>query len=52
MGALAQKVFEQAMQTYGPDAGELHVVRLLEERAGLLLRPPLGQAWGSDTAKP
>ncbi|WP_350296663.1 NAD(P)-dependent oxidoreductase [Limnohabitans sp. Rim8] len=48
MGALAQKVFEQAMQTYGPDAGELHVVRLLEERAGLLLRPPLGQAWGSD----
>lgn len=50
MGALAQKVFEQAMQTYGPDAGELHVVRLLEERAGLLLRPPLGQAWGSDNA--
>jgi 3-hydroxyisobutyrate dehydrogenase-like beta-hydroxyacid dehydrogenase len=52
MGALAQKVFQQAMQTYGPDAGELHVVRLLEERAGLLLRPPLGQAWGSDTDKP
>ena len=51
MGALAQKVFQQAMQTYGPDAGELHVVRLLEERAGLLLRPPLGHAWGSDTAK-
>jgi 3-hydroxyisobutyrate dehydrogenase len=40
MGALAQQVFQQAMQTYGPDAGELHVVRLLEERAGLLLRPP------------
>jgi len=51
MGALAQKVFQQAMQTYGPDAGELHVVRLLEERAGLLLRPPLGQAWGSDAVK-
>jgi 3-hydroxyisobutyrate dehydrogenase-like beta-hydroxyacid dehydrogenase len=50
MGALAQKVFQQAMQTYGPDAGELHVVRLLEERAGLLLRPPMGQAWGSDSA--
>jgi hypothetical protein len=50
MGALAQKVFEQAMQAYGPNAGELHVVRLLEERAGLLLRPPLGQAWGSDKA--
>jgi hypothetical protein len=27
-------------------------VRLLEERAGLLLRPPLGQAWGSDTPQP
>ncbi len=48
MGALAQKVFQQAMQTYGPEAGELHVVRLLEERAGLLLRPPNGQAWGSE----
>ena len=51
MGALAQKVFQQAMQTYGPDAGELHVVRLLEERAGLLLRPPQGQPWGSDTVQ-
>ena len=51
MGALAQKVFQQAMQTYGSDAGELHVVRLLEERAGLLLRPPQGQPWGSDTVQ-
>ena len=51
MGALTQKVFQQAMQTYGPDAGELHVVRLLEERAGLLLRPPQGQPWGSDTVQ-
>jgi len=50
MGALAQKVFQQAMQTYGPDAGELHVVRLIEERAGLLLRPPMGQTWDSDSA--
>ena len=50
MGALAQKVFQQAMQTYGPDAGELHVERLIEERAGLLLRPPMGQTWDSDSA--
>lgn len=44
MGALAKSLFEKAMRIYGAEAGELHVVRLLEERAGLLLRPPLGQA--------
>jgi len=44
MGGLAKSLFEEAMQTYGAQAGELHVVRLLEERVGLLLRPPLGQA--------
>ena len=44
MGGLAKSLFEEAMQTYGAEAGELHVVRLLEERVGLLLRPPLGQA--------
>jgi 3-hydroxyisobutyrate dehydrogenase len=44
MGGLAKSLFEEAMQTYGDEAGELHVVRLLEERVGLLLRPPLGQA--------
>ena len=43
MGGLAKLLFEEAMQTYGAEAGELHVVRLLEERVGLLLRPPLGQ---------
>jgi 3-hydroxyisobutyrate dehydrogenase/2-hydroxy-3-oxopropionate reductase len=43
MGGLAKSLFEEAMQTYGAEAGELHVVRLLEERVGLLLRPPLGQ---------
>ena len=42
MGGLAQSLFEQAMQTYGESAGELNVVRLLEERAGLYLRPPHG----------
>jgi 3-hydroxyisobutyrate dehydrogenase len=44
MGGLAKSLFEEAMQTYGEEAGELHVVRLLEDRVGLLLRPPLGQA--------
>jgi 3-hydroxyisobutyrate dehydrogenase-like beta-hydroxyacid dehydrogenase len=43
MGGLAKSLFEEAMQTYGAEAGELHVVRLLEERVGLLLRPPMGQ---------
>ena len=39
MGGMAQKLFQQAMQTYGPDAAELHVVKLLEERVGHMLRP-------------
>lgn len=42
MGALAQSLFADAMAKYGESAGELHVARLLEERVGLLLRPPLG----------
>ena len=42
MGAVAQSLFEQAMKTYGAGAAELNVVRLLEERAGLYLRPPHG----------
>jgi hypothetical protein len=36
-------LFQHAKQTYGEQAAELHVVRLLEEQAGLLLRPPHGQ---------
>ena len=44
MGGLAKSLFGEDMQTYGAEAGDLHVVRLLEERVGLLLRPPLGQA--------
>jgi 3-hydroxyisobutyrate dehydrogenase-like beta-hydroxyacid dehydrogenase len=44
MGGVAQSLFQEAMKTYGPDAAELHVVKLLEERVGLLLRPPHGQA--------
>lgn len=39
MGGMAQKLFQQALQTYGPDAAELHVVKLLEDRVGLMLRP-------------
>ena len=42
MGAVARSLFEEARATYGEAAGELHVARLLEERAGLLLRPPHG----------
>ena len=43
MGGLARERFELARQTYGGDAAELHVVKLIEESAGLLLRPPYGQ---------
>jgi 3-hydroxyisobutyrate dehydrogenase-like beta-hydroxyacid dehydrogenase len=39
MGRMAQSLFQQAMATYGPDAAELHVVKLLEERVGHMLRP-------------
>jgi 3-hydroxyisobutyrate dehydrogenase len=37
--AWRKQLFEEAMATYGPDAAELHVVKLLEERVGHLLRP-------------
>ena len=43
MAGAAQALFQQAKQTYGEQAAELHVVKLLEEQAGLLLRPPHGQ---------
>jgi 3-hydroxyisobutyrate dehydrogenase-like beta-hydroxyacid dehydrogenase len=48
MGRFAQQVFEQARQTYGADAAELHVARLLEDRVGLLLRPPHGVSTSAD----
>ena len=44
MGAHAQTLFEEARARYGDDAAELHVVKLLEERVGMLLRPPHGEA--------
>jgi 3-hydroxyisobutyrate dehydrogenase-like beta-hydroxyacid dehydrogenase len=43
MGGLARERFELARNTYGGEAAELHVVKLIEESAGLLLRPPHGQ---------
>ena len=43
MGQHALAQFQKALAAYGPDAAELHVVKLLEERVGLLLRPPHGQ---------
>jgi 3-hydroxyisobutyrate dehydrogenase len=44
MGAHAQALFEEARARYGDEAAELHVVKLLEERVGLWLRPPHGEA--------
>ncbi len=46
MGSHAQALFEEARARYGGEAAELHVTRLLEERVGLFLRPPHGQAKG------
>lgn len=42
LGKFVESLFQQAMQTYGESAAELHVVKLLEDRVGLLLRPPHG----------
>lgn len=43
MGSFVRDLFEKARQTYGEDAAELHVVRLLEDKVGMLLRPPHGE---------
>ena len=43
MGQFALTQFEKAQKFYGPEAAELHVVKQLEERVGLLLRPPHGE---------
>ena len=43
MGKLARELFEEARKKYGGEAAELHVARLIEEQAGLLLRPPHGE---------
>ena len=39
MGQKAQELFEQAKLKYGGGAAELHVVKMLEERVGMFLRP-------------
>jgi len=43
MGKFVESLFQQAAQTYGESAAELHVVKLLEDRVGMLLRPPHGE---------
>ena len=39
MGQFVQKIFEEAKAIYGDSAAELHVVKLLEDRVGMYLRP-------------
>jgi len=43
MGKFVESLFQQAAQTYGDSATEQHVVKLLEDRVGMLLRPPHGE---------
>lgn len=38
LGNLVKSLFNEAKEKYGESAGELHVVKLLEDRVGLLLR--------------
>ncbi len=39
MGSHALALFEKAKSVYGPEAAELHVVKLLEDKVGHYLRP-------------
>ena len=39
LGSVARSMFEQAKETYGADAPELSVARLVEDKMGVLLRP-------------
>ena len=43
LGKFVESLFQQAAHTYGESAAELHVVKLLEDRVGMLLRPPHGE---------
>ena len=52
MGALAKTLFQEAAERFGDSAAELHVVKLLEERVGLMLRPPLGESAPMSAATP
>ena len=51
MGKFVESLFQQAALTYGDSAAELHVVKLLEDRVGMLLRPPHGEPVASSTPK-
>ena len=44
MGEMAKSLFQEAVDKYGEQAAELHVVKLLEERVGFMLRPPMGES--------
>ena len=39
VGLAPKETFMRLIELSGPDAAELHVVKLLEERVGHLLRP-------------
>ncbi len=51
MGKFVESLFQEAALTYGDSAAELHVVKLLEDRVGMLLRPPHGEPVTSSTPK-
>ena len=51
MGKFVESLFQQAALTYGDSAAELHVVKLLEDRVGMLLRPPHGEPIPSSNPK-
>ena len=44
LGSVARSMFERAKDTYGAEAPELSVARLVEEEMGVLLRPQQSQA--------
>mgnify|MGYP006281585039 CR=1 FL=1 len=43
MGQFVWNQFEKAKEIYGAHAAELHVVKMLEEKVGFMLRPPNGE---------
>ena len=51
MGKFVESLFQQAALMYGESAAELHVVKLLEDRVGMLLRPPHGEPVTSSNPK-
>ncbi len=51
LGSVARSMFEEAKKTYGGEAPELSVARLVEEKMGVLLRPQESPAESSTKAK-